>query len=327
VTGRDGQTFVVDGNPTGTVLAMLRHWLVGTSWSAARKLLQSRRVQVNGVLCLDEARRLAPGDRVQISPVPWPPPPGAAEVVVRFVDRSLLVVEKPAGMITLRPKVERSWSPQRRRLQPTLDEVLPQCLAAMGDRRAAAGRSSTDDRLLAVHRIDRDTSGLLVFARNAAVRQELIRQFARHKTVRRYLALIPGEIVDQTLRSQLVRDRGDGLRGSTSAADAGQTAITHVRTLRGFHGWSELECRLETGRTNQIRIHLAELGHPICGDIKYRGPLGQPPLRDESGCRRLALHAAELQFTHPETAEAYRFQSPWPGEMQRFIERLARART
>jgi 23S rRNA pseudouridine1911/1915/1917 synthase len=86
-----------------------------------------------------------------------------------------------------------------------------------------------------------------------------------------------------------------------------------------------VECRLETGRTNQIRIHLAELGHPICGDIKYSGPFGGPVITDESGTRRLALHAAELKFDHPVTGKSMHFKTAWPADMQRFLNRLQAA--
>ena len=124
------------------------------------------------------------------------------------------------------------------------------------------------------------------------------------------------------MTSQFIRDRGDGLRGSTDDTSIGEQAVTHFKTLRRIGDYSELECRLETGRTNQIRIHLAELGHPICGDIKYRGPFGMPHVVDESKIRRMALHAAELRFQHPTTEKLMRFQSDWPEDIQRHLDQL-----
>ena len=181
-------------------------------------------------------------------------------------------------------------------------------------------------RLLSVHRIDRDTSGLLVFARNKTAQTKIIQQFAHHDAVRRYLALIPGRLENQTIISQLVRDRGDGLRGSTRNADEGDRAVTHFKTLQTIGPLSELECRLETGRTNQIRIHLAELGHPICGDIKYRGPFKKRPVADKSNIRRMALHAANLHFAHPTTGKPMEFQTDWPSDMQRYLYHLRSTR-
>ena len=227
-------------------------------------------------------------------------------------------------MITLRRKSDLNWTWARKNLQPTLDECVPRLIG-----KHAADKASHRDynqqklpRLFPVHRIDRDTSGLLVFARNAESQTKIIHQFAQHAAVRKYLALIPGKIKDQTITSQFIRDRGDGLRGSTTDTSIGEQAVTHFRTLRTFDGYSEIECRLETGRTNQIRIHLAELGHPICGDIKYRGPFGKPPVIDQSRVRRMALHAADLCFQHPVSEKEMEFKTQWPNDIQRYIDRF-----
>lgn len=321
------QTFIAGEADTGTILASLRNWLPGTSWSTARKLLHGRRVAVNGVLCLDEARRLTPGETVTVADRPLPPPPTDDHVAIRFIDASIVVVEKPAGMLTLRRASEQGWSLRRRSQQPTLDEVVPRLIARHAAKKANTRVKSRLPQLYAVHRIDRDTSGLLVFARNRAAQQKLISQFAVHEALRIYLAVVPGHPPSQTIRTRLIRDRGDGLRGSTDDTSIVRHAVTHITNLRRVGQYSELVCRLETGRTNQIRIHLAELGHPVCGDIKYRGPFGQPPLPDTSGSPRLALHAARLQFAHPETGKPLDYRSPWPPEMQRFLERLEREPT
>ena len=143
MTNSPSQTFTVDESQTGTILTMLRRWLPGQSWSAVRKLLQSRRVTVNGVLCLDEARRLSCGETVTIAERTLPMPPGPDDVTIRFVDRSIVVVEKPSGMVTLRRSSERSWSQQRRSQQPTLDEVVPRLIARHAARRSHTRHQAT----------------------------------------------------------------------------------------------------------------------------------------------------------------------------------------
>jgi 23S rRNA pseudouridine1911/1915/1917 synthase len=122
-----------------------------------------------------------------------------------------------------------------------------------------------------------------------------------------------------------VRDRGDGRRGSTKNPKLGQHAVTHVRPLEPLGKYSLVECRLETGRTHQIRIHLSELGHFVCGDKVYSQPLYRKPLEDKSRAPRLALHAAELGFVHPATGESLRFKMPLPRDLQEFIDRLRNA--
>jgi 23S rRNA pseudouridine1911/1915/1917 synthase len=141
---------------------------------------------------------------------------------------------------------------------------------------------------------------------------------------RAYLAVVPGQVAAQTMVSYLVRDRGDGLRGSSADPEQGQRAVTHVRPVETLAEYTLLECRLETGRTHQIRIHLAELGHPVCGDPIYRGPLGVAVIEDHSGAPRLALHATHLQLTHPASGESIACQSPLPSDLSRFLDRLRR---
>jgi len=272
---------------------------------------------------VDEGRQLAADEVITIFDNPLPPPPTDKDVLVRYVDSELIVVEKPSGMVTLRRKPDLNWPWTRKNLQPTLDECVPRLIGKhAAEKKNKEHNSQKLPRLFSVHRIDRDSSGLLVFARNKESQTKIIHQFAQHDAVRKYFALIPGKIEDQTVTSQFIRDRGDGLRGSTTDTSIGEQATTHFRTLRTIGKYSELECRLETGRTNQIRIHLAELGHPICGDIKYRGPLGEPPVIDESGIRRMALHAADLQFEHPESKKPMKFQTKWPADMLRYLDRL-----
>ncbi len=296
-----------------TILAALRAWQTDLSWKAARELLVARRVAVNGTMCQDEARRLNQGDVVGVSEKPQPKAPRHTALCIRYLDEHLVVVEKPAGMLTERPAAEAGLRTARIPQTPSLDELLPRVIDEYSGRRLRH-----EERLIfIVHRLDRDASGLLVVARTPEARDRLIQQFAARTPSRVYWAVVSGRVESQTIRTHFVRDRGDGKRGSsehlpesttTDSRDT-QLAITHVKPLVFRRGQTLLECRLETGRTNQIRIHLAELGHPILGDVKY-GPLGndRPPTR-------LALHAIELEFAHPLTGELLRFESECPREM------------
>ena len=165
----------------------------------------------------------------------------------------------------------------------------------------------------------------MVFARTAEAERRLVQQFREHSIHRKYLAVVHGHPRAQRLDSQLVRDRGDGRRGSTDKPHLGQRAVTHVRPIERIGDYSIIECRLETGRTHQIRIHLAEAGHFVCGDKVYRQPLFKKPLPDSSGAPRVALHAAELGFDHPISGERIQFRMPIPTDLREFIEKLKRA--
>jgi len=305
-----------------TLGAALRQWLAGTSWSQARTLVRSRRVQVNGNLCVDAGRRLCLTDVVKVLAHPAAPPPEPKDVRIAYVDAQVVVVEKPAGMTSTRHSEEQHWPARRRQLQPTLDELLPQILAKK--ERGRRRRGGVPPPVRAVHRLDRDTSGLMVFARTPAAERHLAGQFRNHATHRRYLAIVRGAIPAQRIQTNLVRDRGDGRRGSTTLPDVGKTAVTHVRPLEQLGDCTLVECRLETGRTHQIRIHLAERGHPVCGDKVYHQPLFGPAEVDESGAPRLALHAAELGFEHPVTGEPMRFEMPLQDDLEEFLNRLRR---
>src|SRR5207248_8116760 len=132
----------------------------------------------------------------------------------------------------------------------------------------------------------------------------------------------PGHVRPQRLASFLVRDRADGRRGSTQVPGLGKEAITHVDVQENLPGYTLLSCRLETGRTHQIRIHLAELGHPVCGEKVYNRKPGGQAEEDRSGAPRLALHAAELGFTHPVTGQALRWTMLLPTDLQTFLDRI-----
>jgi 23S rRNA pseudouridine1911/1915/1917 synthase len=173
-----------------------------------------------------------------------------------------------------------------------------------------------------VHRLDKETSGLVVFARTVPAERSLGKQFHAHSVLRRYLAIIPGMLPSQRVVTRLVRDRGDGRRGSTRLPGVGKEAITNIELREKLDCFSLVGCRLETGRTHQIRIHLAELGHPVCGEKVYNRSLGGDSKPDESDAPRLALHAAELGFSHPITGADLHWTMPLPADLQAFLNRL-----
>jgi 23S rRNA pseudouridine1911/1915/1917 synthase len=301
-----------------TLSAALRRWLPGMSWKEVRELIERRRVTVSGNLCLDPARRLQAGEAVKVTALPQRPPPKEADVEILFADEHVAVVNKPSGMTTIRHPEERAWPDRRRQLQPTLDEILPRVLARYEGKRLVG----EPPRLRAVHRIDRDTSGLLVFARTVEAERALGAQFRAHTVHRRYLAIAVGRVEARTVESRLVLNRGDGRRGSTPLPEGGQRAVTHVRPVEYLKGFTLVECRLETGRTHQIRIHHSEAGCPVAGDKVYNRPLGGLPIADASLAPRLALHAAELGFEHPSNNDHRRFFAPLPDDLQAVLARL-----
>ncbi|MEN6404883.1 MAG: RluA family pseudouridine synthase [Thermoguttaceae bacterium] len=299
-----------------TVAAALRQWMPDRSWSQVRTLLKSRRVMLSGNLCVDAGVRLRLVDVVKILPHPIAPPPQETDVCIRYLDRHIVVVEKPSGITSTRYSDEHDPAPRRRQRQPTLDELVPK--AIQKSMKGAKGVKS----VRAVHRLDRETSGLMVFARTAEAEKQLGQQFRVHSITRRYLAVAHGRVPAQTIESRLVRDRGDGRRGSTRLPNAGRLAITHVQPVESLGDYTLVECRLETGRTHQIRIHLAENGHPLCGERVYNQPLFRPSRLDRSGAPRLALCAVELGFLHPITGQPMHFEMPLSPDLAAFVRQL-----
>jgi 23S rRNA pseudouridine1911/1915/1917 synthase len=327
-----------------TLVAALRSWRPELSWGDAKQLLSSRRISVNGAICVDHGRRVKKGDVVHLFDTPRTPQPTAADVELLYCDPQVVVVVKPALMTTLRHREERNWPVARKNLQPTLDEVLPRLVQDWesphrsqpqrgAQRRGKPARKTPDrsrgrpPRVIAVHRLDRDTSGVMVFARTPAAEQNLVKQFKKHSNERVYRAVVHGHPAAQTFDTRFIRNRGDGLRGSTTdeSDESAERAVTHVRPIEKLGDYSLVECVLETGRTHQIRIHLSEAGHLVCGDPIYRKRLNAPPVEDMSGAPRLALHAARLAFDHPQTGERLDFEAPLPDDLERFVRRLRRS--
>lgn len=306
-----------------TLAAALRA-LLGKGEGKVRNLLTNRQVQVNGNLCLDAERRVKGGDVIKVWNTPLAKPISAEQIQLAYYDEHLLVVEKPAGITTTRHAEERTLSAARKQLQPTLDELLPAVLAREIGRGSGRSRGGSFS-VRAVHRLDRDTSGLMVFARTPVAEQRLVQLFKRHDVRRAYIAIALGRVEQQTVEQWLIRDRGDGRRGSTPLGAefaAAQRAVTHFRPMEFLRGYTVLECRLETGRTHQIRIALAEMGHMLCGEKTYHVNLDGSVTPDPSGAPRQALHAAELGLKHPLTGAPLLFRMRLPADLAQWIVAL-----
>ena len=203
-----GQVFHVNDDADGCTLASyLRQQIAGTSWAVAERWIRNRRITVHGNICVDAARRLKTGEVVKFLDVPAAAPPGSEDVKIVFLDDQVVVVEKPAGMTTTRHHEEAGWPTRRRQLQPTLDELLPtvigRFLKAGGKYKKSSGakkeRLHRSGPIRSVHRIDRETSGLLVFARTVPAGRILAEQFRQHTTQRKYLALAVGRVGKGTI--------------------------------------------------------------------------------------------------------------------------------
>lgn len=290
--------------------------IFGATWNKTRDWIEKGKISVDGLVVTDCASAVRAGatlrynednprPRTQLAVIP--------ESIV-YLDTHVIVVDKPSGISTV---------PFEKGEADTLDSAVRSYLSRRSKR--FSGRIKRES-LFVVHRLDRGTSGLLVFARTVLAKQSLYSQFKEHSTHRRYLALAHGRVESQTFRSHLMVDRGDGIRGSSETSPraavrrsgGGKLAVTHVEALEYLKNVTFITCRLETGRTNQIRIHLAEAGHPLLGETIYlRGFKGE-----EIRAPRLMLHAAELGFKHPVTGEELNFTRPMPTDISEVLDAL-----
>ncbi|BAU89645.1 RluA family pseudouridine synthase [Methylorubrum populi] len=289
-------------------------------------LVRDGLVRCDGTVVRDPARKVAAGSRIDLSvPAPLPAEPlgEALPLAVIHEDEDLIVIDKPAGLVV---------HPAAGHEDGTLvNRLIAHCGASLsgigGVRRPGI-----------VHRLDKDTSGLLVVAKNDLAHQGLSAQFADHgrsgALERAYLALVWGapEPKMGTIRANLARSRHNREKIAVVREGEGREAITHYRVeaLPGGDGITALlRCRLETGRTHQIRVHLSHRGHPLLGDPVYGGAFKTKAARLSEPARaalldlgRQALHAAELGFLHPRTGERLRFESPLPSDFSKLLAAL-----
>lgn len=307
---RDGAFCLPQDAPPDRLDRVVRAFRPTLSWSQIRDLIARGKVAVGGQPAGDAGMRVDPGVEVRIAihsgrgaatasaATASAAPATLPRERIVFCDRAVVVVDKPAGIdaVPFEAKDKRQARNAAPSGQPTLDQLVSATLGA---------------RVRVVHRLDRDTTGLMMFARSEEAEGKLAHQLRRHTVHRQYLALAHGAVPPATIRSYLADDRGDGLRGSTGNKAVGKEAVTHVEVVKRLRGATLIACRLETGRTHQIRIHLAEAGHMLLGERGYvrdhKGPVIAAP--------RLMLHAAELGFVHPIDEQPRRFATPLPEDM------------
>jgi 23S rRNA pseudouridine1911/1915/1917 synthase len=282
--------------------------LAGTSRAQAARWAGDGLVEVDG-RPRPKAHRLRGGERLAWAPPPPPPAGGpAAEdrpLTVRYEDDRLLVVAKPAGLVV---------HPGPGHPTGTLVNAL---LGRAGTSLSAGGGAA--DRPGIVHRLDKDTSGLLLVAKDDATHLALARDLAAHRIERRYLALVQGRLPAEegTVDAPVGRHPRD--RKRMAVVPTGRPAVTHWRVLETFPAVQLTEATLETGRTHQVRVHLASLRHPLAGDRTYGA---DPTLAARLGLPRPFLHAWRLAFDHPWTGSRVQLTEPLPPDLQSVLDRL-----
>ena len=296
----------LDGERVDRAVALLG----GLSRSEVADLVRAGRVRLSGLTVSARSRRVETGDTLEVDlPEPGrsegPAPDPAVEVPVVWADDEVVVVDKPPGVVVHPGAGNRAGT-------------LVQGLVARFPDLAAAGAGERD-RPGIVQRLDKGTSGLLVVARTAAAHRSLVAQLAARSVERRYLALVLGlvEADSGVVEAPVGRSGRDPTRMAVSRQ--GRPARTTYRVERRYHRPSAtlVDCRLETGRTHQVRVHMAAIGHPVAGDGRY-GPAG-PAV----GLERPFLHAHRLSFDHPGTGERLSFSSPLPADLEAVLSRLS----
>lgn len=278
--------------------------LAGSSRSQVRGMMDHGCVSINGVVCPSVAAHVNVGDVVSIR---FDPTQRYREKKKRWDDRTfsilfeddhVIVVDKAAGTLTV---------PTDHHEKNTLVERVGVYLSHSRSLRQA----------WVVHRLDREVSGLLVFGKQEAVADQLIKQFKRRKPQRVYNAIVAGVIADDAGTFQSHLATGKNLdRYVTQPSAKTERAITHYRVLCRMSDTTLVEARLETGKRNQIRVHFAHAGHPVLGDPRYETKKAKHPRWIRN---RIALHATSLGFDHPVSGEAVMFESPMPSALQKFL--------
>lgn len=302
--------FVIDDRipaPARNALALVQSQLK-VQRTIAQELLRDGLVAVNGRVVSQPHWSLSPGDVLEVEYIPQPvitPSKRNASkrepFEIAYDDPHVLIVVKPAGLLTVpTPKRERNT------------------LIANVNRHLA--RIQPGSQAFCVHRLDREVSGLLVFAKSIEVAELLRSQFAARKPHRKYTAIVAGNLKDKvgTFQSYLSTDEALN-RFSTDNPDAGELAITHYEVRSSFADADVVSVQLETGRRNQIRVHFAEAGHPILGDPRYQSQIARHRLWPH---KRIALHAETLGIKHPVTGQTLEYVAPWPQEFRDFRRKV-----
>ena len=298
----------------GAAGSRLDRWLAGhlaeLSRARLQQLIDEGHVRVGGRV-LKPAYRLRGGEEIEVEVPPAPPEtlePEAIALAIVYEDDDVLVIDKPAGMV-----VHPGAGHVRGTLASAVLAHAPGTAGVGGPRRPGV-----------VHRLDKGTSGLLVLAKTATAYDSITRQLAARTVSRRYLAVVGGRVrgPEGVIDAPIGRHPHDRVRMAVRPAGSGKRAITRYRVLERFSDWTYLEARLETGRTHQIRVHLASVGHPGVGDQLYgRGAATRSPIQLDGH----ALHATALAFVHPVTEKRLEFTAPVPPRMERLLSHLRNA--
>ncbi len=280
-----------------------------------KTLIAAGNVMVGERTVRDPATKVTGAVEIAVAvPSPAPAHNQAQEIplATAFEDEHLIVVDKPAGLVV---------HPACGNLDGTLvNALLHHC-------RGSLSGIGGVERPGIVHRIDKDTSGLMVAAKTDRAHAGLAAQFARHSIDRRYHAIVNGRPrpAGGRIEGNLGRSATNRKKMAIVPAGQGKHAVTHYATLAPLDGAAMVECRLETGRTHQVRVHMASIGHALLGDPVYGGKAarGQRDLLERLGFKRQALHAARLGFTHPVTSETLSFESTMPADMQELFSHLS----
>jgi len=278
-----------------------------------KALIRGGAVEESGRLLRDPATKVRGDENVRVE-VPEPTPahnePQDIPLTIVFEDEHLLVVDKPAGLVV---------HPAAGNLDGTLvNALLHHCGGSLSGIGGVA-------RPGIVHRIDKDTSGLLVVAKTDVAHEGLAKQFAAHSIDRRYLAIVTGvpRVSEGVVNAPLARSSTNRKKIAIVEGKRGKRAVTHWKRLHVLKDAALVECRLETGRTHQVRVHMASIGHPLVGDPVYgRSGKTHGKILKELQFHRQALHATELGFTHPVTKGRLSFTSPMPPDMQELFDAL-----
>ncbi len=295
---------LADSGDTGKRMDVwLAERLEDTSRSAAQRLLEEGRVTRDGAAVAKNCR-LAGNEAVEVSLPPPVLPDAAPQPIpldVVYEDDDVIVVNKPKGLVV---------HPAPGHPDGTLvNALLYHCAGSL------SGIGGTL-RPGIVHRIDRDTSGLVIAAKNDFAHQRLAEQLKDHSLARTYECVVVGNLREDrgTVDAPIGRRPSD--RKKMGVVPDGRRAVTHWEVIARYPGHTHLRCRLETGRTHQIRVHMAYLGHPILGDTVYGAKKPVPGLQGQ------CLHAAGLRFLHPRTGEAVELRCPLPEEFQAVLRRI-----
>ncbi|MEZ4403137.1 MAG: RluA family pseudouridine synthase [Kofleriaceae bacterium] len=294
--------WTVPASAAGATLAAVVRDASGEPWSVVKKWIALGKVAVAGAPALEIDRRMRGGEAIEVRLAAPKPRDPSREGDLVHDDAHVVVIDKPAGISSV---------PYDERETGTAMDLIRGAWRRMG-------RQATQTPLLVVHRIDKATSGLLMFAKSKRAELGLAAQLRDHSCERAYRCVAHGVMRARTIESWLVTDRGDGLRGSTGHAHQGKRAVTHVAVVEELRDATVCEVRLETGKTHQIRIHLAEAGHPLVGEEVYDKDYRNAGNR-VLAAPRLMLHAMTLGFVHPITGARLRFERPPPPAMRDWI--------